>query len=165
MKDVYLSLGSNEGKRKENLQKAIDQLSTEKFLLSKKSSLYRTSGWGDSSLKEFLNQVACFKTKLKPMEILAHCQRVEMNLGRQRKELKKGQRIYQDRMIDIDIILIDEERIETKELMVPHPHWKERKFVLVPLMEIAPSIKDPVHGLEIGEMLEGLEDQGEIIKV
>lgn len=132
MNDVYLSIGTNIGNREENLKQAV-RILHEKESISVKavSSIYETAPVGYVDQPAFLNMALYIKTSFNPMEILDVCQSVENFLGRIR-DIRWGPRI-----IDLDVLLYNNENIETEKLFVPHPRMFERAFVLVPLLEIA----------------------------
>ncbi len=131
---TYLSLGSNLGDRLENLIQALKRIKEEGNLIIRVSSVYETRPLGKTNQPDFLNLVAEVKTKLSPFLFLALLQRIENEMGRVRKE-KWGPRI-----IDIDLIFYEDLEIESPELTLPHPLFKERAFVLIPLMEVLPKI-------------------------
>lgn len=132
MIDVYLSLGTNIGEREENLKKAIQLLHEKKEIsIQQMSSIYETAPVGFIDQPSFLNCCIYVKTTTSPNEMLHVCQEIENELGRVRN-VRWGPRI-----IDLDILLYNQENIETDDLIIPHPRMYERAFVLVPLMEIA----------------------------
>lgn len=134
MKDVYLSIGTNMGERYENLQHAVDLLKEKKELeLIRISSVFETAAVGYTDQADFLNIAVHLKTTISSVEMLKICQEIERELGRVR-EFRWGPRV-----IDLDILLYNQENIETENLIVPHPRMYERAFVLVPLVEITPS--------------------------
>jgi len=134
MKDVYLSIGTNMGERYENLQHAVDLLKEKKELeLIRVSSVFETAAVGYTDQADFLNIAVHLKTAISSVEMLKICQEIERELGRVR-EFRWGPRV-----IDLDILLYNQENIETENLIVPHPRMYERAFVLVPLVEITPS--------------------------
>lgn len=135
---IFLSLGSNLGNRKENMENALQRIE-EKTKIVKKSSLIETKAWGKIDQPDFLNmviEVSPPQSSLpfpKNAEVfLKQLQKIENYLGRIRTE-KWGPRI-----IDIDLLFWGKEACQTKSLILPHPHWKERDFVTTPLEEIAP---------------------------
>lgn len=137
MKDVYLSIGTNMGERYENLQHAVDLLKEKKELeLIRVSSVFETAAVGYTDQADFLNIAVHLKTTISSVEMLKICQEIERELGRVR-EFRWGPRV-----IDLDILLYNQENIETENLIVPHPRMYERAFVLVPLVEITPSSFD-----------------------
>ena len=134
MNDVYLSIGTNMGERFENLQHAIRLLiGTKGIEVVRVSSIYETAAVGYTDQADFLNIVVYVKTVHDPMKMLEICQSIENELGRVR-EFRWGPRI-----IDLDILLYNQENIETERVMVPHPRMYERAFVLVPLIDITPT--------------------------
>lgn len=134
MKDVYLSIGTNMGERYENLRHAVDLLKDKKELeLIRVSSVFETAAVGFTDQADFLNIAVHLKTAISSVEMLNICQEIERELGRVR-EFRWGPRV-----IDLDILLYNQENIETENLIVPHPRMYERAFVLVPLVEITPS--------------------------
>ena len=147
MNGVYLGLGSNKGKRKRYLKKAIELISgfpdTE---LIKVSDIYETEPWGNKNQGRFLNLCLEIETALSPRRLLVNCQKAEQKLGRQRKE-KWGPRI-----IDIDILLFGNLIIKEDDLIIPHPYIQERSFVLVPLSDLNNQLE--IKGKSVHEWLE-----------
>lgn len=134
MNEVYLSIGTNIGEREKNLQQAVQALMEQSAVQVKRiSSIYETAAVGYTEQADFLNIAVAVETTLIAREMLAVCQSIENELGRVR-EMRWGPRI-----IDLDILLYNQENIETENLIIPHPRMFERAFVLVPLQEIAPS--------------------------
>ncbi len=134
MKDVYLSIGTNIGERYENLQQAVALLrEKENIEVVRVSSVYETAAVGYTDQADFLNIAVHLKTDASSTEMLKICQSIEQELGRVR-EFRWGPRI-----IDLDILLYNQETIESENLLVPHPRMYERAFVLVPLVEITPA--------------------------
>lgn len=132
---AYLSLGSNIGDRQKAIRRAIELLDARAGRVIKVSSLYETRPWGFRSDNLFINAVVCVLTTLTPVQLLAATQDIEREIGRTRKSTADG---YTDRVIDIDILLYDEEKIDTPELKIPHPLMWQRQFVTDPLNEILP---------------------------
>ena len=158
MARVCLSLGSNLGPRETYLRKALQALDKELGSLVKCSSFYETLPWGFSSDSLFLNAAACYDTLLLPEEVLAVTQQIEKSLGRKEKS-RQGQ--YADRCIDIDILLYDDRVIETPDMILPHPHMAERRFVLEPLAEIMPHLLHPLLRKTILQLKEELAERSE----
>lgn len=131
--DVYLALGSNLGDRKENIAKAIKRIGELVGDVVRQSSLMETEPWGFNSKNRFINGCVCVSTDLSPHELLQMTQLIEQELGRTTKS-RGG--VYHDRTIDIDILLYDDIKIDEPDLKIPHPHMRERDFVMVPLREI-----------------------------
>lgn len=132
---VYLSLGTNEGNRKENLEKALSYLDSVPAIdVLSVSSIYETEPWGMLEQQLFLNLVTLIDTALDPESLLDTCQEIENRIGRQRF-VHWGPRI-----IDIDILLYDDLTVQNETLTIPHPYIEKREFVLAPLREIAPEL-------------------------
>jgi len=135
MKKSYLGLGSNMGDKKRYLYDAIQILNhREEITITTLSSLYETAPWGYVDQDIFMNLVVEIETSLSPFELLDVCQSIENELGRVR-EFKWGPRV-----IDVDILLYDDQVIQSKRLTVPHPYMTERDFVMIPLAEINPQL-------------------------
>lgn len=130
---VFLSLGTNLGDKRENLNKAIQKIGELVGDVVRQSSFIETEPWGFESKNRFLNGCVCVETDLTPLEVLEMTQLIERELGRKEKS-HNGE--YHDRIIDIDILLYDDVTIDEPELKIPHPHMKERDFVMIPLNEI-----------------------------
>lgn len=153
---VYLGLGSNLGNREENLQIAQCFIEENFGTIISLSSIYETAAWGLTEQNTFLNQVICIETKLPPIEVLQIVLEIERSMGRIR-ELKWGARI-----IDIDILYYANKIVTLPNLSIPHPFIQERRFVLVPLCEIAGEFIHPkLHQTNL-ELLEKCQDSGEI---
>ncbi len=131
MKEVYIALGSNIQPRINYLDQAIKQLSKHPNVnIIKQSSIYETDPVGPVEQEQFLNIVIEVETDLQPHHLLDVCQKTEWQLGRKR-EIKWG-----PRTIDLDILVYNQENIETERLILPHPRLHERAFVLIPLSEL-----------------------------
>ena len=133
MYQVYLSLGTNLGNRKRNIREAIDKIGEQIGVVKRQSALYETKPWGYSSPNDFINACVLVLTPMAPRQVLEATQRIEREMGR---TLKSVDGEYHDRIIDIDILLIDEWKIEEPDFKVPHPLMEERDFVMKPLKEI-----------------------------
>jgi 2-amino-4-hydroxy-6-hydroxymethyldihydropteridine diphosphokinase len=153
---VYLVLGGNQGNRTEIFSKAIDLVTSEIGQKTAISSIYESESWGfESDL--FINQVIAVKTLLSPEQVLSIAQHIENRLGRMRKS--NG---YEARTLDIDLLYYDDIVVENEILTLPHPRIPNRRFVLVPMAEIAPSHEDPLTGLSIKEMLQNCTDLSKV---
>ncbi|TYS61806.1 2-amino-4-hydroxy-6-hydroxymethyldihydropteridine diphosphokinase [Sutcliffiella horikoshii] len=139
MNTAYIALGSNQGNRARYLQDAIQQIHQhDKITVEKKSSIYETDPIGYTEQDKFLNMVIKVNTLLTSVDLLKVLQEFEHLFGRKR-EVRWG-----PRTLDLDILLYNQENIETEELIIPHPRMWERAFVYVPLMEIAESKDLPI---------------------
>lgn len=154
---TYLSLGTNQGNKLENLQSAIDLIASKVGVILKIASVYKTASWGFDS-NDFYNTCLQISTYHPPEKLLTILLEIESDLGRKRNN-DDG---YADRNIDLDILLFDDEIIFSKTLTVPHPKMLERKFVLVPLEEIAKSIIHPIVKEKLSVCLDNCEDTSEI---
>jgi len=160
MAEAYLLLGSNMGDRFAILRTAIKTISEQIGVVQRLSSVYQTAPWGFQAETPFLNQVALVKTNLSPEELLAKTQEIETALGR--KRTGNG---FSSRPIDIDILFYDDYIIYQKNLIVPHLHLHKRKFVLVPLHEIAPTLLHPVTHKSITNLLNNCTDNLQVEKI
>ncbi len=149
---VHLSLGSNIGDREQNLHRAVDLLSDSPAVkVVAQSRRYETEPVGDIPQGPFLNMAISVDTNLSPRMLLDLAKSIEQAMGR-REEVRWGPRI-----IDIDIILWGSAVINEPELTIPHPEFRKRAFVLVPLADIAPDEIDPVSNLSIKALLASLD--------
>jgi 2-amino-4-hydroxy-6-hydroxymethyldihydropteridine diphosphokinase len=158
MTKLYSSLGSNIGNRAENIARAIAALGERGVRVTRESSLYETEPLEIKEQPWFLNCAIEAETELSPERLMEVLLEIEREMGRERR-VPKG-----PRLIDMDILLYGSEVVRTAELEIPHPRMAERKFVLVPLAEIAAEANHPVSMMTIAEMLEATADQGEVRK-
>jgi 2-amino-4-hydroxy-6-hydroxymethyldihydropteridine diphosphokinase len=156
MIDAYLSLGSNIGDRETNLLKTFTQIS--ELGEVKGSHIYRTEAWGRNNLPEFLNACVYIKTDLDINRLFQSLRSIENKMGRIRKE-KWGSRI-----IDIDLLLVDQLIFKSPKLKIPHPYLKERNFYLKPLHEITKEETEPISGKKIKTLLEDCPDKKKVWK-
>ena len=154
---AFLGLGSNLGDRESYILKALQALEKEAGSVLSVSSLYETAPWGNADLKPFLNLVCKISTALEPLELLEKIEAIEHNMGR-----TSGKGNYSNRCIDIDILLYGDHIVETKKLTIPHPGLPRRKFVLVPLEEIASDVHHPKTELKISHMLRECPDKSKV---
>ncbi len=159
MAKTILHLGSNIGLRNFNLRRAQRLLEKRLGKATKVSSCYETAAWGVEDQRDFLNMAFCFKTKLSPDQVLDVAQRVESKMGRLRLQ-KWGERI-----IDVDIIFYGDEVVNTDRLQLPHPWMQDRRFVLVPVAEIAAKWRHPVLGAKVKKLLRNCTDTGHVQRV
>jgi 2-amino-4-hydroxy-6-hydroxymethyldihydropteridine diphosphokinase len=153
---IFLSLGSNVGDREENLRTAIAALADVKVRVTHISSFYETEPVDLREQPWFLNCAVQAETLVEPLDLLRALRGIELQMG-SKKQVPKG-----PRLIDVDILLYGNETIETSELQVPHPRMLQRKFVLVPLAEIAPNLNHPSWSGNVRELLAGTVDQSEV---
>ncbi|EFS04524.1 2-amino-4-hydroxy-6- hydroxymethyldihydropteridine pyrophosphokinase [Listeria seeligeri FSL S4-171] len=133
MAKAFLSIGTNVGERLDNLNSAVSGLAAvEQIKIIKVSSVYETDAVGYEEQAAFLNIVVEIETSFAPVELLDFCLALELELGRVRL-FKWG-----PRLIDIDILLYEDVKLDTEKLKIPHPYMKERAFVMIPLIEISP---------------------------
>jgi 2-amino-4-hydroxy-6-hydroxymethyldihydropteridine diphosphokinase len=160
MKRVFLGIGTNLGNRKNNLESAVEKIGEYIGKVFHCSSVYETEPWGFETRDQFLNMVVEVKTKLEPSGVLGRLLMIESLLGR----LREG-KSYTSRIIDIDILLYNDQVIEKEALVIPHPRMHERKFVLVPLCEIAPEVIHPKFGKDVKSLLKECRDTGRVKKI
>ena len=153
LKTVYIALGSNEGARFDFLQKAVEEIQQKTGEVSAVSGVYETPAWGFKG-NPFLNACIAVRSRFEPAVILQQLLEIELEFGRERGE---G---YSNRPIDLDILLVEDEVIETPHLVIPHPELQNRNFVLAPLADIASEVKHPVKKVKIKELFEASEKEG-----
>lgn len=158
MQHIYLSMGSNLGRREEHLKRALDLIRERVGQPESLSRIYETEAWGFSSSSNFYNCCISLRSDLAPQPLMERLLEIEQDMGRRREG--KG---YSDRIIDIDLLLYGDSCINTPGLTVPHPSMAQRKFVLAPLAEIAGRVVHPVSGKDILSMLGECTDPSEPI--
>jgi 2-amino-4-hydroxy-6-hydroxymethyldihydropteridine diphosphokinase len=156
---VFLSLGTNVGDRQFHLREGIHALEDVGIGIERRSSFYETEPVGYENQPWFLNAVVGGETSLSPQCLFEQCQRIEREAGRKRAVR------FGPRSLDIDILLYKGRVIEEENLIVPHPRMHERRFVLVPLIEIAPEIEDPRTGKRFADILAALSDRKKVTKL
>ncbi|MDX1545053.1 MAG: 2-amino-4-hydroxy-6-hydroxymethyldihydropteridine diphosphokinase [Christiangramia sp.] len=156
-KTVILALGSNLGDRPGYMQKALQKIHENIGWIQDISRIYETPAWGFEG-NAFLNACVSVSTRLRLEAILQRLLVIEIELGRQRSDVKN----YQNRTIDLDILLFEDEVLNMPHLKIPHPGIPERAFVLKPLNDIASSEKHPVLGKRIGQLLKETTDDSPI---
>lgn len=155
----YLLLGTNLGDKKANLSKARGFITRAIGNISNASSIYETAAWGKTDQPSFLNQVVQVATDLSPLQVLEKIEEIEKCLGRERIE-KWGERI-----IDIDILYYEKQVIDIENLQIPHTGIPNRRFTLIPLVEIAANFVHPVLELSNQQLLERCEDDLQVRKL
>lgn len=153
MNTVYLILGTNKGERFRNLELALQLLEEKAGKIRICSGIYVTAPWGNPDQDDFYNQVICLDTELEASSLLERALMIEEELGRKRD----GQK-WMARSMDIDILFFNEEVIATKELNVPHPHMQDRRFVLMPMTEVAGELRHPILKRTMRELLSDCPD-------
>jgi 2-amino-4-hydroxy-6-hydroxymethyldihydropteridine diphosphokinase len=152
--NAYISLGSNMGDRKAYLEEAVHILNSHgNIQVTTISSIYETDPVGYTEQGKFLNMVVGIHTTLSPEILLQQCLQIEEDLGRKR-QFRWGPRI-----IDLDILLYNDKNIESEILRVPHPRMRERAFVLIPLLEIAPNLMHPKFKAPFIDILDEIPDK------
>ena len=154
---AYLGLGSNIGDRFDYIKKAIAEIKKRKsFRIVRCSSIYETEPWGNKEQGEFLNCVICVNTELTPFELVNEAKEIEKSLDRKKKEF------WGEREIDIDILFYDDLVYSDENLSIPHMEIHNRRFVLVPMCEIAPDFIHPAFDKGILELLETTPDKSKV---
>ena len=153
MKIVYLGLGSNLGDRQATLETALRALESPHLHIRRVSPVYETEPMDVPGQQWFLNMVAEAETDLFPLQLLRRTAAVEAELGR-RRSVPKG-----PRTIDIDILLFGNSVVTMPDLEIPHPRFRDRRFVLAPLADLAPGLRDPVTRKTVRELLAELRGQ------
>ena len=159
MNRIYLSLGSNLGDRKKNLEKGRVLLEELAGMIMAESAVYETEPWGFCSDMNFYNQAISLLSDLNPPQLLHTIHEIEGRCGRKPDSERNA-----PRTLDIDILFFNDKIINTQELVIPHPSLHLRRFVLVPLAEIAPQLVHPLLQMKIGEMLHFCRDDKKVIQ-
>lgn len=154
---AYISLGSNKGDAFKNLQLAVDAIHGRVGFVKSISRVYKTQAWGFES-DDFNNICILVDTHLNSKRLLKVLLEIENELGRERLKTDG----YEPRTIDLDILFFNDEIVEASSLVIPHPHIQERKFVLVPLKDIAATYMHPILGKDILSLLKDCKDYLEV---
>lgn len=155
---VYLSLGSNEGDRIDNLNTAIQLIQLRIGTLRQRSNCYLTPPLGFEADTDFINCCIEISTCLSPQELVSATQQIELELGRKPKQ-SAG---YTSRTIDIDTILYSTAVVQSEKITIPHARFRERKFVLTPLCELNKSLIDPITNLTMNQLLVNCRDTSRV---
>lgn len=153
-----LLLGSNQGNRVLNLSNALILLENSGIHVLRKSRYYKSKAWGFESSHLFINQAIEVSTLSNPIDLLQRIQQIEDAMGRERK--MEGR--YEDRIIDIDIILYGNAMVQLPNLIIPHPEMTGRQFVLKPICELIPQTKHPLLKKTMQQLLEECPDEGKV---
>lgn len=159
MSTAYLLIGGNLGNRSANLQKAVFNIEQTCGKIVQSSAIYETSAWGLTQQPAFYNQALAVSTQLSPHGLMQALLEIELQMGRTR-EIKMGPRV-----IDLDILLIDQLVQNTDLLQLPHPSLALRRFALLPLAEIAPDLMHPILQKSIQTLLRICPDQLDVQKL
>jgi len=159
MNVAYLLIGGNLGNRSANLQNALHQIEKNCGKILDLSAIYETAAWGLSNQPSFYNQAVSIQTNLEPKALMEQLLAIETNMGRIRS-IKLG-----PRLIDLDILLINNLILNTETLILPHPSMEQRRFALLPLAEIAPNLMHPILHKTVQELLMHCSDQLDVQKL
>ena len=147
MNTAYLLIGGNLGDRAAYLEQAVKEIEALCGSITRISSIYETAAWGNTKQPAFYNQAIQLTTPLPPETLLEQLLAIEIEMGRVRTQK------YGPRTIDLDILMIDDNVIDTQALTIPHPELHNRRFALLPLAEIAPSLFHPILDKSVSELL------------
>ncbi len=159
MHQGYLLIGTNLGKRLENLKAATGAIRTFLGNVEGQSHIYETAAWGKTHQPNYYNLALKISTPCSALETLHQVKQIEYLLGRKQDER------WAPRIIDIDILIFDEIDIESPLLTIPHAYLHQRRFALEPLAELAPDLVNPRTGDTILEMLEACTDKSEVTRL
>jgi len=159
MSKVYLSIGSNKGNRSLLINKAIDEIEKKVGIIISRSSIYQSKSWGFDS-NDFYNLCLLIDTDIMPKSLLINLKKIEKSMGREDVDGS-----YSDRLIDIDILFYDNITTDSEDLKIPHPKIEIRKFVLVPMLEIADDYVHPILNKTIKELDNDCSDQDIPLKI
>lgn len=148
MQTSYILLGSNLGDKVKNLKKACELINRRAGKILRRSSLYLTESWGFKTSDTFINQVVEVKTNETPEQLLTILLSIENELGRKRQ----GTDEFESRVIDLDLLFYEDLTLRSTDLILPHPLLHKRKFVLIPMNELAPQWVHPGFGKTIAQL-------------
>ena len=159
MTTAYIGIGSNVGERSSFCRRAVSALDdTPEIRVTATSSLYETEPVGGPPQRSFINLVARIETTLGPRTLLGVCKEIERMLGREPSDIRWGPRV-----VDLDVLTFGDEKINDEDLEIPHPRMLQRKFVLIPLLEIEPEASDP-WGARYSDWSEEAEGQVRLVE-
>ncbi len=159
MSTAYIGIGSNVGDRAEFCRRAVHALEElPGTAVEAVSSLYATAPLGGPPQRSFVNLVVKIRTQLGPRELLEGCREIERRLGREPSDIRWGPRVA-----DLDILTFDDEKVNEPDLEIPHPRLTQRRFVLVPLLEIDPEASD-AWGFRYADALDEAEGEVELLE-
>ena len=157
MNQLFLITGGNIGDRKKNLENAAKLIRERIGAIKKSSKIYETEAWGVRDQPAFYNQVYLVETSLSPEKVLKSILKIEEEMGRKRTTKNAA------RIIDIDILFFNDQVVNEQNLVIPHPRIADRRFVLLPLNEIAPQMIHPVLKKTMAELLSLTADQLKVV--
>jgi 2-amino-4-hydroxy-6-hydroxymethyldihydropteridine diphosphokinase len=156
----YIGIGSNQGAKLDNCTKALEMIAgIPETRLRASSSFFDSEPWGHAQ-EWYVNGAVAVDTNLEPQLLLDRCQVIERDMGRRRTAKR-----WEDRIIDLDLLFFDDLVIDDPWLEIPHPELHKRKFVLVPMCEIAPEVVHPVLKMSIVELLARTEDAKQVVPI
>ncbi|MEY3739021.1 MAG: hypothetical protein RL544_1799 [Bacteroidota bacterium] len=158
MNTAYLLIGGNVGDRAANLQTALRRIAETCGTINSTSSLYETAAWGNTDQPSFYNQAVVVTTPLSPEGLMDQLLDIELEMGRIRTQK------YGPRTIDLDILMIDDLVLNTEKLTIPHPQMQNRRFALLPLIEVAPTLIHPLFDQSIEVLLQNCPDTLDVQK-
>jgi len=159
MNSAYLITGGNMGQREDQLSYAAKLIEERCGSIIDRSSIFETAAWGKTNQENFLNQALVLETTLNPRDLLNEILYIENLMGRDRVEK------YGPRIIDIDIIFFNHQKIKENGLVIPHPEMSRRRFVLEPLNEVIPAYIHPVLFKTVNELLHQCDDTLPVKKI
>jgi 2-amino-4-hydroxy-6-hydroxymethyldihydropteridine diphosphokinase len=161
MSTVILLLGGNRGDTDKILKQTIVLIENRVGKVKNRSSVYKSPPWGFEDSQWFLNQVVFVESSFSPRSVMKKCQQIEKELGRKKKTTTQ----YEGRPMDIDILFYNDAIISFPDLIIPHPRLHQRRFTLVPLVEMVPEKIHPHLNKSFRTLLEECSDKNDVIKL